>query len=366
MSDSPNIITQLDITDPQQLYTFTQLLQEPTSFILDRYFPTNPETDIFATESVLIDYNKTSSKLAPFMWVGSKDTERDGFYTDEFTPFRIAPSRPLTMDDIKVRQFGESLFSGRTPEERAVAFAAMDLTDLMHQHIRRKEKMAADCLIGNGYTCKYEDEKSSLPKEKTIRFYETNNDCLYVPSVPWDGSNADIISDLQNMGQLMSRRGIAAVDLLIGDDVASIFRKDKEIRALLDNRRMDYGELAPKMREDGAVLMGVLNTDGIMLNLITYSKEYEDENGENKKYLDPSKVVMTAPGVGKCLYGAVTQLEQGAKLQSTYKGKYVPKYVGDHENDTRHLRLVGCPLLVPRKKNCWISADVLTPAAPGA
>ena len=40
-------------------------LQPASTFLRDRYFPTNAATDIFATEDVLVEYRDGVRKLAP-------------------------------------------------------------------------------------------------------------------------------------------------------------------------------------------------------------------------------------------------------------------------------------------------------------
>lgn len=366
MPNPANSIESINLGDPQQLYTFVQALDEPKSFLMDRYFTTNPDTDIFNTSSVLIDYNTNNRKLAPFIKVGSKSSERDTFYTEKFEPARIAPDRPISLEELQKRQFGEAVFSNKSPAERAAAYAASDFTDLMNRIMRRKEKMSADCIFNDEYTCTYEDDDEALKGDVTISFHGDTNDCLYVPGTPWDGSNANIMGDLRSMCRILRRRGCPAVDAILGTDVAEVFQKDPFIMKLLDNKNMVYGSLQPVIEAAGACLLGVLNVNGVLLRILQYDECYEDKDGELYDYIPKNRVCITAPGAGKTLYGSVTQLDQGTNLQHTFAGKFVPKLIGDYRNDKREFRLVSRPLLVPKRLGGWISADVLTPAAPGA
>ena len=67
---------------------------------------------------------------------------------------------------------------------------------------------------------------------------------------------------------------------------------------------------------------------------------------------------MAAPNAGRTVYGAVTQVEQSDGEFHTYTGQRVPKYVSNADGNTRTVMLTSCPLLIPNKKNPWVSAKV--------
>lgn len=79
---------------------------------------------------MLIDYQDGNRKVAPFVKKGGVTSQRDGFYTDQIKPARIAPERLLTLDDLKSRGFGEAVFSDSSEAERAAAYTLSDFTDL--------------------------------------------------------------------------------------------------------------------------------------------------------------------------------------------------------------------------------------------
>ena len=94
-----------------------QQMNPVTSFLRDRYFPTG-SGDMFPTEEVLIEYkDATGNKMAPVVLPrkGSISVEREGYRTDRMAPPLVAPSRPLTIDHLNKKGFGEDLFSDRTP-----------------------------------------------------------------------------------------------------------------------------------------------------------------------------------------------------------------------------------------------------------
>ena len=94
--------------DTHTLLASVQQLPPLHTFLLDRYFPTNAATDIFATNDVLVEYKKGHKKAAPFVAPrkGGITILRDGYTMRRFTPSYIAPKRPLTIDDLRKRGSG--------------------------------------------------------------------------------------------------------------------------------------------------------------------------------------------------------------------------------------------------------------------
>lgn len=66
--------------------------------------------------------------------------------------------------------------------------------------------------------------------------------------------------------------------------------------------------------------------------------------------------VITAPGCGHLMYGAITQINYGDTIQSTISGRRVPKFSIDQENDTRKTALKSRPLAAPKNYIPWIRA----------
>ena len=93
---------------PINIYTTKTMLaavkqiKPATSFLRDRYFPSGAG-DLFPTEEVLVEFkDATGNKMAPVVLPrkGSVSVERDGYTTSKMTPPLVAPSRPLTIDDL--------------------------------------------------------------------------------------------------------------------------------------------------------------------------------------------------------------------------------------------------------------------------
>lgn len=354
-STSPNLVTSIDLSDPQHLLAVAHEVEPSPSFLIDTYFPTNPVTDIFNTQSVLIDYQDGNQKVAPYVKKGGSNSQRDGFYTDQIKPARIAPERQLTLDDLQKRGFGEAVFSNTSDAERAAAYTLTDFTDLTNCIIRRTEAMASELLTTNQLIIKYQDDKEN---PVTVAYDTNPKATIYTPSHMWNASEADIYGDIYAMILALKRRSCQASDLIVGSGAGSLIMNNPVIQKLLDNRRFEVGEFNPELAASNASILCKLNVNGHLIRVIQYVAEYENEGGTFTPYIPELAAILTAPGSGRCLYGAVTQIEEHGGPHITYAEKRVPKFVSDIDNDERKFRLTSRPILAPNKKGAWISATV--------
>lgn len=344
------------------LAAIKQMLPHRT-FLRDRYFPTDESKDIFPTEDVLVEYKDGNKKMAPVVMPrkGGITIERAGYSTERYTPPLVAPQRPLTIDDLNKKGFGENLFSNKTPAQRQAEILGDDLADFDVMHSTREEYIAAQCMVNNGYVLKqYADEYGSGNYEEyEIRFYnEQNNPSVYTPAADWDAPGANIIGDLTTMIRMLTNKGLPATDLIVNPDIADIMVNNPTIQKLLDNQRINIGSIAPTILPEGAASIGKINVQGRVIEIFSYDEQYEDESGQLQYFIPNGQVILTAPAAGRALYGAVTQLEQTDGQFHTYMGTRVPKYIADSKNEVRELKVSSRPLFIPRNRNPWVTAKV--------
>ena len=219
--------------------------------------------------------------------------------------------------------------------------------------------MAAEVMQTNGCVMKHIADDKDITDDKEIRFYsEGSNPATYTPSGNWESAYTGIIADLAAMATMLSKRGLAATELVCGADAADAILGNAEIQKLLDIRNYDAGRVDPSTLPNGASHIATLNVKGRLIDVICYDEEYTDGSA-SKPYIDTKNVILTAPGAGRTLYGAVTQVEQSDGEFHTYTGRRVPKYLSNAEGNTRTLTLTSCPLLIPNNKNPFIVAKVL-------
>lgn len=355
----------LDITKTQHLLAAVEQKVPVSTFLRDRYFPTNPSEDVFNTTNVLVEYKDGSKRMAPFVSPRKNGVVilRDGYTTNSYAPANIAPKRPLYVDDLQKKGFGEALFSDLSPAQRQMALITRDLDELDEMISNREEWMAAQTMLNNGCVMKHYADKGDEYEEKEIRFYdEPANPAIYTPSVKWDQSGHDIIGDISAIAESMTENGNDATEVIVGADVADVILNDEAILKLLDIRNYDIGRIAPaELPGYGATMIARgLSFKGHRMDIISYTAKIENEAGVLEYYLPAKQIVVTTPNAGRTAYGCVTQVEQSDGEFHSYPGRRVPHYVSSADGNSRTVTLTAAPLMMPRKKNAFVAATVLS------
>jgi len=339
----------IDILSTYFMIALVDDVEPVTSFFRDRYFPTG-DRDIFKADKVLIEYRKGDRKMAAFVAprAGDIPVDRRGYEIHEFAPPHILPSRLLTVDDLVKRGFGEALLSNSTQAQRAARLVIEDLSDLDARIKRREEWMCAQVMIHNECVMQHYVDAGTKGEILRVRFFDSVSDHEYIVKDPWN-DGGDLFGDVKAMCKLLSKRGLRAADLILGTQAADAICDIEKVRELLDNRRMEYGSLAPSLTSyPGVSTIGILNFGGFKLLLWEVDHEYVDENNVEKSFFPPTSAMVTAPGCGRLMYGQITQIDHGNTIHSTYAGRRIPKLSVDQEKDTRKLRLGARPLAAPK------------------
>lgn len=358
----------IDLRNTYKLMMGVKQLYPLHTFLLDRYFPTNEATDVFTTNYVLVEYKDGNQAAAPFVVKrhGSVPVMREGYEVRQFEPAHIGLRRTLTIDDLERRGFGEALYTEVTPDQRQAAILMNDLDEMRAMIARRKEAMAAETIFTNGCVMKaYADDLGNKYEEQEIRFYSGDtNPAKYTPSQDWDTTEASgkrILDDLAAMAKMLTRRGLPATEALVAPDVADTILRNEYFHKLLDNRRIELGGLDPEELPTGVTKVGRFNVKGHMLDILSYEDTYTEAGSSAvKPFIPAGHVAVTAPNIGRTVYGAIYQIDKDGEGYSRYAGIYVPKYVSDATAEVRSVQLRSAPLCMPNNKNPYIVAKVVS------
>jgi len=337
------------------------------SFLKDNYFPTDKQ-DIYETKKVMVDFeNDTDDKLAPAVVKGSVPVQRDGFQSHEYTAPLIAPSAPLSVEQLDDRTFNESVVSDRSAQDREREYLADDLKKLGGMITRTEEYMCARTLLDNAYTInQYVDGYgTALAQPFSINFFgegNNTNQAVYVPGATWTPSTTTILSDIAAMCRMLKKKGLPATDVIMGSQAADVFLRNTDVRALLDNRRIQLvgNAVDPTELESGATYIGRFNADGNVVDVNSYDATYVDDlTNTEVHFFDTDKIVVTAKKMGRIAYGAITQYDEGSTTAKTYPYARVPHVTINRHDGVKELALKARPLAMPRHLNAAIVADVL-------
>lgn len=354
----------MNIYDTLYMLAAIEILTPEPTFFKRRYFPTDLAMDVFGTSKVLADYKEGNRKAAPFVLprVDALPVGRGGFSTFELEPGNIAVSKLLTIDQLNQRGFGESILSTVTPEERAKQLLMGDLSDLSARIARREEWLSCETMLKNGCVMRHQTTDPNIYEDISAKFYDgTDNPAKFTPAAPWTHGKDEYTPgnwfwNVVQMIKMLTQRGRAATDLLVANDVGSFLMEDPWIQSMMDNRRADFGAINPQELTPYVTSLGKFNFMGRKLEIFINDGTFQDENGTETPFLAEGSVIVTAPGCGKGLYGAVTQKEMDNQWH-THSGTRVPNYLSTIKPPVDETSVSCRPLYVPKTLNPWISAE---------
>jgi len=345
----------LDIYSTMMLLQAVDKIMPVNTFFRDTFFPGE---DTFPEETVLVDFRKGRRKMAPFIAPRSKGLtiEREGYRTDKYTPPKMAPQRPITVDDIMIRGMGESVFSQRTPADRQVELLGKDLAEFTAMCDRREEWMSAQLICGGNITMYgYADRENTNIEVSTMNFGFTNTAALTGTSI-WGLSTASIYNNIDNWrSSTLQGSGQPPTMCILGDNAYYAWLNDADIYKKMN---MFHGQIIVSQPEvKFPNLIYVATIPGLGLEVYRYTDWYIDEATQTELPFVPlNGVILGRPNMGGFRYGAVTQIENGQFV--TVQGKRVPKSWADEDADTRMLRLSSRPIVVPEDVADWFYGTV--------
>ena len=359
----------VNILDTYYMAGLWEGLSPVNTFFRDRYFPT-AAGDIYAADKVLVEYRDGDNDMAPFMVLDADpiNVKREGYEIHDYEPTCIKQSRNLTADQLKQRGFGEAILSQSTEEERAAKLVQEDLALLERRFTRTEEYLCAQTMINNGFTVNEMLDANTVGKQATVKFYDPNlgNDGAYTIGTAWTSSTgwSEIVEDVRNMCRSLTRRGLPAKDLVIGQAVADVLLANTDFRALVD--KMSGIVIAtPIVQEltkyDGVSLLGVINFGGYLLNVIVVDEQYRGLDSSNppvpewKNYFPAKSIMVTAPGAGHLMYAHIVHMDDDGNIE-TITGKRVPDLFVDRKRKVREIILESRPFAAPLNYSPWIYA----------
>ena len=352
----PNTVS---IYEPRTMMGVIRKLPPVHTFFRSTFFS---KEKTFVTKSVDMDYKKGARKLAPFVSreIGGKVVPNTGYTTETYTPPFIAPDKVTTIDDILDRQPGESLYSGRTPAQRAVIQMSEDFTDLREMILRREEWMCAQAMLTGKIVVLGEGVKD------TIDFRFTNLlDISKDAKRKWKGGTAqNKYADLKAWHEKVQKEGFTNCNVCImASDVVTEFLMDEQIQKLLDVKNYALAVIKPTQKENNVTYIGTIHELG--LDLYQYNEWYVDDWTDPATPVElpmvPAGTLMMASTHAKysMYYGAISILNQRTEKWETVAGKYVPDTFIKKRPDRRFLSLQSAPVPVPHEVDSWLVAKVI-------
>lgn len=334
--------------EPKYLYGVIKELAPVNAFFRKNFFN---QTVAFPTESVTFENMKADKRPLPFANpdMPAPVVGRTGYSARNYTPPLVSGSRVINFHTLESKLPGESPYnSGIDIETRAAELAANDLEELQAGIQRREEIMCAQ-LKQNG---KIIIEENSI--DGVIEYGFENIETAGTGTIDKWTAGYDVLGKLQEINKKLLMQGTNGDMLILGTKAADALINNTKIAKLLDNRRVNFGEITPSQLADGVQYLGKLAAPGLFVDLFCYNDFYFDEkSGEMKSYIDESTVILqSSQEKNFMLYGAVAYIDANGN-DFVSANEYVP-YVAVQQNPpVRQLIVASRPLPMPADISSW-------------
>ena len=225
------------------LQLFTQM-RTPNGF-LSRLFTIKPG-GIYSGDKVAIDIERFGEDVAIVIkkCTGPNLNDIDEFTTKEFTPPAYGEGFPLNVCDLLNRMAGVDPYTAAYTEYagQLVAMMAKGFV-LIDDKIKRAVELQASQILQTG--------KLTLTNSAGDTVYELDfkPKATHFPTVGTSWSNtgtATPLGDLEALAKVVRADGkVNPGRLIFGDVALKNFLLNDEVQLMLDNRRVDIGEIAP-------------------------------------------------------------------------------------------------------------------------
>ena len=346
----------INLFEPRTLGKVVTRMPRPKTFLRDTFFK-NVLT--FTTKTVEVDFTKGNRKIAPFVHpkIGGKTVENTGYKTNSFEPALVAPDTITTVDDLLSRIAGENIYSGMSPDERAVKKIAADMLKLEDMITRREELMCAQAFfLGKipviGEALNYE-----------IDFEFTNKETLSGADL-WSSDTSDPIKKIKEYHREVQKKGFVNCNVCImAADVVDRFIDHPKVKDKLDVRNFNLATITPKELPNGATYIGTIPELG--LDFYQYNEwfldDWTDPKKPEQKSLVPSGTIalLSTNAEYSMAYGAITLIDKDTEKFFTVEGARVPDSWIQKKPARRFLQLNSKPLPIPHEVDSWFVAKVL-------
>nr|DAX76260.1 MAG TPA: major capsid protein [Caudoviricetes sp.] len=314
---------------------YDQNVVKPKSFVRDNYFKKRKTSE---NQKMEIEFRKGRQLIAPFVseFIPGTEMVKNTYESKYFQAPKVAPKRTFSAFELYFNKTaGETIYGGKSPEERKADLLAESFAEFEEQITRREEKMCTEALFNGKVVVKGEGI------EGEIAFGTVEN---ITPATLWTQANADIIGDIQGaITKIGENTGLRPEIILMDPVAAKLFVENEKIQKLLDIRNYHAGEINPREIAGGAIYIGTLAPFG--LPIYSYQSKYSVLKADGKTYeskdLIPEGTVLLAPSNNTIIYGPAADVEQGIIVAE--RAVFTDK---DSKSNTVEIRTESRPLPV--------------------
>lgn len=303
----------------------------PTGFLSGKFL--SPPANFHDTESIELDIVRSEEDVSIAIIdpaTGYNMNSADIYTNKQLTPPVHKEAITVNAGTLLQRVPGSDPFADDTFQSRLNTRVLLAVPK-PERKIRRAIELQASQVLQTGIV----DLKDAAGITKFTVDYKPKATHFFTVGTLWSAAGADPIADMEILCDLIREDGLAEADeVIFGATSWAEFIRNSTVQALLDNRRMELGGVAPESRGAGAKFMGFVEVGPCRLAMWTYNGRYKDpQTGNSTRYVGAEKVIVRATS---------------GRMDATFGG--IPRIVPP---DSRVL-----PFLPPRISNFGAGVDM--------
>jgi hypothetical protein len=344
--------------EPRSLARMIEIRKRPYNWYLDTYYRAGAETH--GARLVQLDVLIGGQKLAPIQRPtdASKLVAREAGAEKLIRLPYMKPGRPTNAEEIlQRREMGAHLYSDRDLVAAAQRQIGRDIEDLDDMIWRRMEFMAAQGVITGKTPLVSLDETGAtmgIDAEVDWGMPVAHLVTLANATEKWTHADSDPIANLRAWCNLIAQSsGMSATVGTVGSAVAAALLNHAKIRALLDTRRTEVGQInLSEMSVEGVNYIGRIAGIDIYEDLRTFQA---DQTGTATLYTPADRVVLGSRNAqNRVHYGPISDL----KCPMPVTQRWVKTWEVE-EPSQRYVAVHASPLPALHQPDAFVSADVL-------
>lgn len=345
----------IDLYDTRTMLAVIERMPPVPSFLLDTFFPNTVQFD---TETVDIDIYIGGKKLAPIVSpvIAGKVVARAGYSTQTFKPPYLKPKKVTTAQQTLKRSAGDSLYSTRTPLDRAREMVGRDLRELNEMCMRREEWMAAQALVTGALVASGEGAEVNIDFQMPAANKITLTGSAAYDS-PWTDGSAKPLTWLRDKQIALSQSSSLRPNVLVlGAAAGSAFLDNPSVRETLNSRRFEAAtNIRPTWERDDVIFVGTFFDPA--MDVYIYAGTYTDDAGSAQSFLPTDRAVFGSNAARNYRAYAVVQDVEAIEAGQFAVARY-PKSWTEKDPSVRWLKMESAALPVLSEPAAFLSVDV--------
>lgn len=296
---------------------YAQGVPEPSG-MFSAMFNAAPE-NYFSSEAVELDIERSGEDVAIVVQDISAGyrLNTDDLYTNKrIVPPAFKEKVALNSFDLLKRQFGASPFEDPAYRADLIKDAFKKMRKIERKIRRANELQAAQVMQTGKATFTNETGATLFTLD-----YKPKATHFPTPLTAWDASGDNKLGNIEALAEVVRADGLYDPDeLIFGSKAYASFINDTSVKALMDVRRVNVGEIVPLQKQNtGASYRGTIEIGPYVYKIYTYDGRYKNPNGgASTPYMSPTKVIVRASGARMdACFGAVPNIGQLLGLSGT-------------------------------------------------